>query len=52
MDTYCNVSVVKSQKHQHQILESGWITQQINTTNKLQEMDTLNKIHYSSIQYL
>jgi hypothetical protein len=41
MDTYCHVSYVIDQKQQHQILESVWITHKINTTNELQEMDTL-----------
>jgi len=52
MDTYCHVSFVIDQKHQHQIFELGWITLKINTTNELQEMDTLSQIRYSPTQYL
>jgi hypothetical protein len=52
MHTYCHVSFVTDQKHQHQIFESGWITHKINTTNELQEMDTLSQIRSSPTQYL
>jgi hypothetical protein len=52
MDTYCHISFVIDQNHQHQIFESGWITLKINTTNEPQEMDTLRQIRSSPTQYL
>jgi len=47
MDTYCHVSFVIDQKHQHRV-----ITHKINTTNDLQEIDTLSQIRSSPTQYL